>query len=212
MQSLIDPIAFLASKAGDAAQRISTDDPPVLALSSPEGIYLATKVDAKGNRKIITLAEEPEVVVAFAGRGDPSDLSELKDLIRQAVNLYARRISPRDLSGRLISSYVTMILREYMTSMEIARALAVHVVIADPLDQEFPFCAISSSGNVCMGNNFVLEGQDIKELGATFRTFKHMQTYAHQFFSEKGSSPLQDFSFFVPREKKQKQKRKSRPK
>lgn len=197
MMQCLDPIASLRKKADYAEEEIRKDT-PLIALSCPEGIYLATYSGSTAHHKIVGLCKEEGVLVLLAGIGQASDLVILKDQLRKFAVGFSQYVHEKDISGRLMAPTATEFLRKYFE--ERPRPLAVQVAIVDAYDLEQPVCAISFSGKVEVGKNMLLDGSGMQVLKVRFKTIAQMKTYARLHIKRVKVAKFQSFSYRISKE------------
>ena len=196
---LLDPIAILKSKEEHAREELA-GDAPLLALSFPGGIFLYTLTPSAAHQKIVLLSANPGACIFLAGRGKQSDLVILKNEIRQWVNAYEQFVHGKDIAGRIVAPTATAILRRHY--LESPKALAVQLVIADPLDPEYPFCSISFAGDQFVAKNFILQDSHIYTVEQQFRSLDEAKAFAKKSLRPRRGLFVQKHAFLTNPKKK----------
>lgn len=155
------------------------DDFPVVALSSADGVYIATIAKAANHDKIDLLANARGVNIVFAGRGNQADLSILKTALERLVNEYINHVSVFDLTGRLISQAAAEILRNHYLNK--IKALSVQVIVADPLTPGYPFWATNFEGETIVAKNLTISAAGIQEIKKDFKSMTEILSFAKEF-------------------------------
>ncbi len=202
---LLDPVEVLARKEAYAIAELQKDT-PLIALSSPKGVYLASYSGSNAHQKVRELCKYPGVAIVLGGVGNQSDLAVLKGQLRQFITAFEQLVHGKDLSGRLAATTVAAILRKQF--LESPRPLCVRIVVVDPYDQENPICAIAFNGEEKVGRNLCIDGKGAHFITVRPDSVEKMKQFAKKYLKRPRYGRFQSYSFELPTRASEKNKKK----
>jgi len=201
---ILDPTEVLERKTAYALKELQKDT-PLVALSSPAGVYLASYSNSQAHQKVVELNNFPGALVILGGVGNQSDLTLLKGELRRFITAYEQFVHRKDISGRLIASTAAAILRQHF--LESPKPLCVRVVIVDPHDPECPFCALSFNGEEKVSKNLCMDGEGVHLVAAEVHSVKEMKRFAKRYLKKPPHYLFQSSSFEISKKDKTKEKK-----